>query len=71
MAAGWPQVGRTLGPPGNLLQMNVKQALAQDVKTEIAISDRVYLTGGKQFGTAWDRWAAAAAGESRTGGTQS
>jgi len=47
-----PLVGRTLGPPGNLLQMNVKQALAQDPKTEIAISDRVYFAGGKQFGTA-------------------
>ena len=47
-----PLVGRTLGPPGNLLQMNVKQALEQDPKTEIAISDRVYFAGGKQFGTA-------------------
>ena len=32
--------------------MNVKQALEQDPKTEIAISDRVYFAGGKQFGTA-------------------
>ena len=47
-----PLVGRTLGPPGNQLQMNVKQALEQDPKTEIAISDRVYFAGGKQFGTA-------------------
>ena len=47
-----PLVGRTLGPPGNLLQMNAKQALEQDAKTEIAISDRVYFAGGKQFGTA-------------------
>jgi uncharacterized protein DUF3179 len=46
-----PLVGRTLGPPGNQLQMNVKQALEQDPKTEIAISDRVYFAGGKQFGT--------------------
>jgi len=46
-----PLVGRTLGPPGNLLQMNVKQALEQDPKTEIAISDRVYFAAGKQFGT--------------------
>jgi hypothetical protein len=47
-----PMVGRTLGPPGNQLQMNVRQALEQDPKTEIAISDRVYFAGGKQFGTA-------------------
>jgi hypothetical protein len=47
-----PLVGRTLGPPGNQLQMNVKQALEQDPKTEIAISDRVYFAGGKQLGTA-------------------
>ena len=32
--------------------MNVKQALEQDPKTEIAISDRVYFAGRKQFGTA-------------------
>jgi hypothetical protein len=47
-----PLVGRTLGPPGNQLQMNVKEALEQDPKTEIAISDRVYFAGGRQFGTA-------------------
>jgi hypothetical protein len=47
-----PLVGRTLGPPGNQLQMNVKQALERDPKTEIAISNRVYFAGGKQFGTA-------------------
>lgn len=46
-----PMVGRTLGPPGNQLQMNVSQALEEDPKTEIAISDRVYFAGGKQFGT--------------------
>ena len=46
-----PLVGRTLGPPGNQLQLTVKQALEQDPKTEIAISDRVYFAGGKQFGT--------------------
>jgi hypothetical protein len=43
-------VGRTLGPPGNQLQMNVRQALEQDPKTEIAISDRIYFAGRKQFG---------------------
>jgi hypothetical protein len=47
-----PLVGRTLGPPGNQLQLNVKQALEQDPKTEIAISDRIYFAGRKQFGTA-------------------
>ena len=47
-----PLVGRTLGPPDNLLQLNVRQALEEDPKTEIAISDRVYFAGGKQFGTA-------------------
>jgi hypothetical protein len=47
-----PLVGRTLGPPGNQLQMNVKQALELDPNTEIAISDRVYFAGGRQFGTA-------------------
>jgi uncharacterized protein DUF3179 len=47
-----PLVGRTLGPPGNQLQMNAKQALEEDSKTEIAISDRVYFAGGRQFGTA-------------------
>lgn len=47
-----PLVGRTLGPPGNELQMNVAQALGMDAKMEIAISDRLYFAGGKQFGTA-------------------
>ena len=47
-----PLVGRTLGPPGNELQMNVKQALELDPKIEIAISDRMYFAGGRQFGTA-------------------
>lgn len=47
-----PLVGRTLGPPGNELQMNVAQALEMDPKMEIAISDRAYFAGGKQFGTA-------------------
>ncbi len=47
-----PMVGRTLGPPGNELQMNVKQALETDPNTQIAISDRVYFAGGRRFGTA-------------------
>lgn len=44
--------GRNLGPVGNLLQMNAKQALAIDPKMQIAISDRVYFAGGRQFGFA-------------------
>jgi hypothetical protein len=47
-----PLVGRNLGPPGNELQMSVKQALELDPKMEIAISDRAYFAGGRQFGTA-------------------
>ena len=47
-----PLVGRTLGPPGNQLLMNVKQALEMDPQMEIAISDRVYFAGGRRFGTA-------------------
>jgi hypothetical protein len=34
------------------MQTNVNQALALDPKVEIAISDRVYFAGGRQFGTA-------------------
>ena len=47
-----PLVGHNLGPVGNLLQMNVKQALAMDPKMLIAISDRIYFAGGRQFGSA-------------------
>lgn len=47
-----PHVGRTLGPVGNLMQINVAQALAMNPATEIAISDRVYFAGGERFGTA-------------------
>lgn len=47
-----PLVGHTLGPLTNLLQMNVKQALEMDPKMQVAISDRLYLAGGKQFGSA-------------------
>lgn len=55
-----PLVGRSLGPPGNELQTAVHQALSEDSATEIAISDRVYFAGGRQFGTA-----GAAAGRGR------
>ena len=37
-----PHVGMTLGPVGNLLQMNVQEALASDPTMEVAISDRPY-----------------------------
>jgi len=46
-----PMVGHALGPVGNLLQMNVQQALTANPKTRVAISDRPYTAGGKQFGT--------------------
>ncbi len=49
-----PLVGRNLGPVRNLLQMNVKQALALDSKMQTAISDRIYFAGGRQFGSAGD-----------------
>jgi hypothetical protein len=47
-----PFVGRTLKQTSNLLQMNVKQALAIDPDTQIAISDREYFVGGEHFGSA-------------------
>ena len=47
-----PLVGRTLGPVSNVLQMNVKQALQMDPEVQVAISDRMYFAGGKQFGSA-------------------
>jgi hypothetical protein len=46
-----PLVGRTLGPVSNLLQMNVRQALDMDPAIQIAISNRAYFVGGRQFGT--------------------
>jgi Protein of unknown function (DUF3179) len=47
-----PLVGRTLKQSSNLLQMNVRQALAVDPNMPIAISDREYFVGGQRFGTA-------------------
>lgn len=47
-----PMVGRTLGPLGNALQLSVKQALATDASTRVAISDRAYFVNGRQLGTA-------------------
>ena len=49
-----PLVGHNLGPVRNLLQMNVKQVLAMDSKMQVAISDRIYFAGGRQFGSAGD-----------------
>jgi uncharacterized protein DUF3179 len=49
-----PLVGRSLGPIGNLLQLNVRQALAMDPKMQVSISDRIYFAGGRQFGSAGD-----------------
>jgi hypothetical protein len=45
-----PHVGRTLGPVGNLLQMNVSEALELDPAMQVAISDRPY-TGRYEPGT--------------------
>jgi len=47
-----PMVGRSLGPVSNVLQMNVTQALVLDGDLRVAISDRAYFAGGRQFGTA-------------------
>ena len=46
-----PHVGVTLGPVGNLLQMNVAGALALDPNTHIAISNRRYAVGDRLLGT--------------------
>ncbi len=45
-----PLVGRSLGPTGNLLPTNVKEALASDPKIQVAISDRPYYVEGKVVG---------------------
>lgn len=47
-----PMVGRTLGPLGNVLQIDVKQALTMDPDVRVAISDRTYVVNGRQVGTA-------------------
>jgi len=46
-----PHVGRTLGPMGNLLQMTVEQGLVYGPEMQLAVSDRPYLAGGREFGT--------------------
>lgn len=40
-----PHVGRSLGPVGNQLQMNVSEALELDPQMLVAISDRPYVGG--------------------------
>jgi hypothetical protein len=45
-----PQVGRVLGPIGNVLQITVDQSLAMDPDTRVAISDRPYFAAGERFG---------------------
>lgn len=47
-----PLVGRTLGPIGNLLQMNVQQALQLDPAMQVAISDRPYFAGDRLINAA-------------------
>lgn len=46
-----PAVGATIGPPTNVLQMTVKQALARHPQARVAISDRVYFAGGRRRGS--------------------
>jgi Protein of unknown function (DUF3179) len=47
-----PLVGRTLGPVGNLLQMNVQAALQLDPGMQVAISNRPYFVGDRLLGAA-------------------
>ena len=44
-----PHVGRTLGPIGNLMQMNVEEALEFDPAMQVAISDRPFSGMGRNF----------------------
>ena len=46
-----PAVGTSLGPPGNVLHVTVRQLLARAPEARIAISDRVYFAGGRRHGT--------------------
>lgn len=46
-----PLLGRIIGPLSNLLQMTAKQALEMDSGMQVAISERAYTAGGRQFGT--------------------
>ena len=47
-----PRVGTRLGAVANVLQMTVKQALAKDAAARVAISNRMYVAGGRRHGTA-------------------
>ena len=44
-----PHVGRTLGPIGNMLQINVDEALEYDPDMQVAISDRPFGGMGRNF----------------------
>jgi hypothetical protein len=43
--------GATLGEPGGVLQVTVKQALTMQPDARIAISDRIYFANGRRHGT--------------------
>ena len=44
-----PHVGRTLGPIGNMMQINVDEALEYDADMQVAISDRPFGGMGQNF----------------------
>jgi hypothetical protein len=44
-----PHVGRTLGPVGNMLQMNVTEALEYDPDMQVAISERPFAGMGRNY----------------------
>ena len=44
-----PHVGRTLGPIGNMIQINVDEALEYDADMQVAISDRPFSGMGRNF----------------------
>lgn len=45
-----PAVGSTLGEPGSVLHVTVRQALTMSATTRVAISDRIYFAGGRRHG---------------------
>ena len=47
-----PAVGERLGPPHNVLHLTVEQLLVRAPDARIAISDRIYVAGGRRHGTA-------------------
>jgi len=46
-----PEVGASLGPPGNVLHLTVQQLLARAPDARIAISNRYYFAGGRRHGS--------------------